>query len=468
MKDVVKNLKEFGYRKSTKGTLKKKNIVAKTEAYKAPGEITDATSDLLDKIVVFDSAISVAQLDEVPRQFKVFKGLLNVLKLEDDSTQFLNINSKVQYANEIEKVLKEENDRICEDKELDLKFFENYDNVKEEINDNKKLIEEQKDITYLEKHKLKGHNDDAEIERIQERIDESKKVKYKLSRKIAYLKNMRERAIVKGVLDLNKENRFTMVHRILGNVAGFAASVIEILNLPVNKVVVAGLQIPTLFGKLINKIDEHIIKKFRDKAENSRKENALKNQLEEVKETIGTEKFNEIVKDEKDNQKQKEMLEKSEDVAVKAAIKLSKKSQRVLFAKPAWYLRIFKPYVLEDEEKMRNIANSIFKVIKDLPDFNNIEEQIKNVPENKRDLVEQGLKEANASKERVQAVLDIVGIDNSEDYINAVKDYQNKKYKDIEKVNGNKIMLTEAQREFYSNKKNDLKNKLVDAMKQKI
>ena len=90
------------------------------------------------------------------------------------------------------------------------------------------------------------------------------------------------------------------------------------------------------------------------------------------------------------------------------------------------------------------------------------------MPENKRDLVEQGLKEANASKERVQAVLDIVGIDNSEDYINAVKDYQNKKYKDIEKVNGNKIMLTEAQREFYSNKKNDLKNKLVDAMKQKI
>jgi len=468
MKDVVKNLKEFGYRKTGKYVLKKRNIIEKTDAYKAPGEITDATSDLLDKVVAFDTVITAAKIDEVPKHFKVFKGLLNILKLEDDTTQLLNLNSRVQYANEIEKVLKEENEALEYEDNVDLKFYENYNNVKEELKDNAKLIAEQKENEKIAKEKMKNHSNDAEFESEKENLEKAKGNKTKLLTKRAYMMNMTERAIVKEIVDLNKENRFVMVHRILGNIAGFAASVIEVFSLPVNKMIVAGLQIPTLFGKLLSKINEHIIKKIRDKSENSRKDNVLKNQLDEVKKNIGDDKFSKIVNKETDGQKQKELLEKSEDVSVKAAIKLSKKVQRVVCAKPIWYLRIFKPNVLEDEEKMRNIANSIFRVIKELPDFEKIEEQIKNVSENKMDLVKKGLKEANASKERIQTVLDIIGLDNSEDFIKSVKEYQKKKGSDLEKVNGNKLMLTEAHKEHYASRKNELKNRIVEAMKQKI
>lgn len=506
MKEEVKVFKEYGYRKTNRYTLKKKDIVSKTEWAKAPFELTDATSDFIDKVVTIDAAMSVPMMQDIPKHMRIFKGFLNILKLGDDTTQFLNLHTKVKLANNINNVLNKEREDFVgaklekntlnfienyskignkatskiksSDFEGDtLNYFEDYNIIKSALKENRELYAEQKKIAKEAKKKLgelykkeivngtTSADLSREIEEQKKIFDKAKARKNNLIERRAYLKNIRERVIIREISDLNKENRFLMGHRILGNIANFATTVIELLVLPVNKVIIAGLQIPTLFGKLVSKIGEHVVRRFKEKAEASRRDNALDNQIKVIEDVVGKEKFKEIIKEEEDKQKQKEILEKSEDENVKLAVKISKGAQKVFCAKPKWYLRMFKPNVFENEERIQNVAKSIFAMVKELPDIEKAELDINNteIKQSTKELVLNGLSEAKAEEERLKTMLDIIGIGNADDYIRDVKYYHNKKKEHLKEVK-----LQGSDEIIYARMKNELRGKIEEAMKQKI
>lgn len=298
---------------------------------------------------------------------------------------------------------------------------------------------------------------------------EARVTKLRLGLRRASLKNLSEKNVVDMARDINRPNRNGIAFKILGGMARIAADIVIAMSLPISKVAVTALQMPLIIGNFFKALDRHIFRKLREKSEFSRKEQMAKEQMKNINKEIGTDRVREIIADEKDAAKQLEKIEKTEDKEIKCAFEASKRAQNVLCAKPSLSLRMFKIKAIEDNERLENTAKFILKQIKELPDEDKAREMLEKYDGvmTKINAIK-SLKQAEQSKERIKTMLEVLGIDNADDFINDVKEYKRKKSEDLAVIDNNKAKMNNAQRDFFAAKKNNLKDRLVEAMKQKL
>jgi len=498
MNRVLNDLKGYKLRKTENYNLKRGNVTRDLRASDGPMDITKEFSELVEKL----DKISI--LPAMGGYMGKITTFARSLKLVDDTAKLLYANDNLRRMGNIDKTLKQETEELKKPQELkktqyykkivdlketgiqalEAKFLMKYENMKQELKKNKEAIKQQSElITKLKTtkkemdNKLQELKEDAisnafkiprlkeKITKIEQEIFDAKVMKLKLTSRRASLMNLSEKNVVDMAKDINKSNRNEVALNLIGSLACIAADVILAISLPVSKVILVSLQIPVVFGKLIKAIDIHIFKKLREKSEASRKEEMMRAEIKNLNKAIGTDKFNEIVANEKDMAKQLEKIEKTEDTEIKSAFETSRRSQDVLCAKPKWNLRMFKIEASEDNDRLENTAKFVLKHIKELPDDAKIKEELEkdDLDEKTKNKLLKGLKQVEESKERVKTMLEVLGIDNADDYIRDVKEYKSNKEEDLKALDVSKF-----DKSGYTDKKNKLKERLVEAMKQKL
>ena len=485
MNKVLNDLKNYELRNTRNYDLKKGNVTRDLKVSEGPTEITKEFSELVEKID------TLAILPIMGGHIKHVLSFVRSLILVDETAKLSYVDDNLRRIGNMNKTLEQEALTFSDYsiKGLEAKFYMKYENIKQALKENKKAItEEDRKIASLKsnlksmekelKSLMKNKNDNIdsinylkeEMHKKELELYEARMIKLKLGLRSAALKNVSEKNIVDMAKDINSSNKKGLKANIIGGMAHIAADIILAISLPVSKFVVTLLQIPLVFGKLVKALDTHIFKKLREKSENSRNEERTKAQIKNINKEIGEHKFKSIVGDEKDLAKQLEKIEKTEDKDIKVAFESSRRAQNVLCATPKGYLKMFKIKPVEDNERLESTAKFIIKQIKELPDEDKAKEVLSKeyIGKLTRVRAEKNLKQAQESKERIKAMLEVFGIDNADDFINDVKEYKTKKMEDLKSLNNDKSKMSNADKEHFGDRKNKLKERLVEAMKQKL
>ncbi|MBP5426790.1 MAG: hypothetical protein J6Y29_02705 [Clostridiales bacterium] len=184
--------------------------------------------------------------------------------------------------------------------------------------------------------------------------------------------------------------------------------------------------------KKLRKIEDKMISKTGRGAEHDK-------YTEEVRGRKLTEAINEIVSIETKLEVGGEGLDK-----VRKAVFDSKKTEVIIGARPRdRFLRMFNIRTMEDEDRMKSTAKFIVSHIRNLPDYDNLDE-------NEAKEFKTSVDETKKSYKRIEKMLKTINIDDGNAFINKVRDYKR------EKAEGG------------SPDKNSLIDELVEAMKKEI
>ena len=517
-KALDRNLECYKIRQLVECDLDERNFEKDPNCSEAPKEIVDAVAKL-----VVDGLSAFEVFKNLPTPIRYFKCSINVLIMWDKASGILYTDENLKNLKQIKKVLDGEKsfvevynlDKLLAGQEsirkykLDQRSFNKKDKEKllryyfGNYGDMKKISKE----IDSELNKIDDKLAKIEIENIQDnRIDLEKKRDSLINGRLALIQ-LRENVILTESVNINKSNKNSALIKFCTSLMNFAADIITLVTFPVIKgmlfaiqlpaVIVkvflklakiiskrvnkekinekddeelftAGLQIPSLFKALWDVLDKYIFKKFREKAEESRKENRFREQLKFLKKRISE---NEILAEEIEAlekeilAKKIETLEKETDPSIMEAVRISKQTKEVLNARPdKWWLRLnfFKMRTLEDNERIENTAKFVVKHVKELYLS---EERLKEI-----DLEEQDKdhisKQLELSYARMRFLIKTLGIkkDEVDKFIDDVKDYKRKKDEDIRKAGGKENMSNVSRDAFKANK-NDLVERLVKAMK---
>ncbi len=510
-----RNLECYRNRQVVEVDLDERDFEKDPKCSEAPKEIVDAAAKLVDGLnfmgffenlpkpmkylscssnlfVMWDKASGVLYTDE---NLKSLKQIKRVLDGEKSFSKVYNLDRTLAGQKSIRKYKLDERSFDKKDKEKLLRYyFSNY-------GDMKKLSKEiDSEITKIE-NKL----DDLEIENNQDnRIDLEKKRNRLIEGRLALIQ-LRENVILVESMNINKSNRAGALVRFGASLLNFMADIITLVTFPVirgmlfaiqlpavivraflklakiiskrinkektnekdnEKLFTTALQVPSLFKAFWDALDKHIFKKFREKAEESRKENRFREQLKFLKKRISE---NEILTEEIETLEKEilaekiETLEKETDPSIIEAVRISKQTKEVLNAKPdKWWLKLFKMKTLEDHERIENTAKFVVKHVKELYLS---EERLKEIELEEQDK-DHISKQLELSYARMRFLIKTLGIkkDEVDKFIDDVKDYKRKKDEDIRKAGG-KENMSNVEKDAFKANKNDLVERLVKAMK---